>query len=122
MPLRRSFRQLSTAANELVRLQSLEVGHRLEAPVALIYLAVLKGSQAVEAEILDIEGGHDAAEDDRLPDPVLRNVPGVRQVPHETAGKGIARPGRIEDFFQRIRRSGKDRILGKEQHPVLAAL
>jgi hypothetical protein len=57
IPLRHSFRQQPTACREarLIRLNRLEVGHRLETPVPFIDLAVLQCPQAVEAEGLDIE-------------------------------------------------------------------
>src|SRR5512133_1085761 len=102
--------------------QRLKVRHCLESTVALVDLAELQGFEPVEAEILHIEGSHDAAENNRLPDPFVAEVAGVCQIPHEAACKGISCAGGIEDRFQRVGRSGKDRCAGKEEHAVLPPL
>src|ERR1044071_9974061 len=78
----------------------LEVGHALEVAEALVDLFVGEAADAVGADLLEVEGGHDRAEDDGAPERVVVNRLVARKVAHEAAGEGVARAGRVEDRFE----------------------
>ena len=98
------------------------MSQRLEAPVPALDLRVGETLHPVETEVLHVERGHHAAEDDGLPDPLVGEVAGVGQVPHQAPSKGIPGPRGIVDLFQGVRRRGEERIRGEHQDSVLAPL
>src|SRR5215208_5830995 len=63
----------------------LEVGHALELSEALVDLFVREAADAVGAELLDVEGGHDGAEDDGAAQRLVVNLLVAREVSHEAA-------------------------------------
>src|SRR5712691_9506167 len=94
---------------------TLEADHVGEDDETSLDLSGIEALESFQREILHREGRHGGPTDHRAPQ--RGEIRGVllSQVAHEAPGEGVARPGRIEDRFQRIGRREKELRLGEEQ-------
>src|SRR5574341_1538179 len=100
----------------------LETDHVRECEEPVLDLAPLEPLEPLQREVLDGERGHGGSADHRPPERGWIRGVLLREVPHEPAGKGVPRPGRIEDRFER--EGGREEVLAArdQERAVLAAL
>lgn len=90
----------------------------LEFPVSSFDLFIIQVAKTIKTERLNVQRSHDAAEDDGLAQAVFGKVHGVRQISHETAREGIARPGGIEYCFEGIGRRTENALAAEHDGAV----
>src|SRR5437016_720567 len=104
------------------QLEAFEVGEVLEGFEAADDFGIFERLQAVQGEILDVEGGDDTSHDDGAADVGVVEIAGLGQPAHEAAREGVASARGVEDVFQGISRSVKNAFFGKEESTIFAAL
>ncbi len=82
----------------------------------------VQGEEPPDAEILDGEGGHDAAVDRGPADVAGGQAPGPVEIAQEAAGEAVARPGRVDDVLARMGQDAEDEIAAEDEGAVLAFL